>query len=445
MTVPTTATDLTADYVGTGALRDPLDLDRLPPQFRAAYGPQLLSRPWFVRQQRMADFAEDLGRLFDLLASLPDRLFDGDIARYAAALGLDDRRTALLRLGSAGRPAKLGRADAFDDGTSYRVLEFNLGSELGAMDMATVNRAFLAGPEFAAFAERQGLTYVETAARIARTLRAVAAPVTGGGEPVVALLEGTGGLTKYGDLCRSFAETMLSHGLDVRIGEVADVRTSRGKITLHGTPIDVILRNFSANQILRDDPRGEDLVAPLIAAHTAGTTLMFTTFESGLYSNKAALAMLSAAHAHDSFSPADRALLDRVLPWTRMLGTGPAHTETLAYCREHRAELIIKPTVGFGGADTVVGWEVDDDRWRSALTDCAGRGYIAQRRVTPVSEPVADPATGLTAQWNAVLGVFITDEGYAGTHVRAVPHEHGAVIALVGNPQARITGVFGQP
>ena len=56
---------------------------------------------------------------------------------------MDERLAELMRLGATGHPELYGRADAYHDGTSYKLLEFNVGSELGGIDAAQVNRALL--------------------------------------------------------------------------------------------------------------------------------------------------------------------------------------------------------------------------------------------------------------------------------------------------------------
>ncbi|MCZ0982406.1 hypothetical protein O1L60_35520 [Streptomyces diastatochromogenes] len=131
------------------------------------------------------------GGLFGLLLSLPERLFDGDVERYAAEIGLAPPLVALLRRAGSGVPAKLGRADAYHDGTAFKLLEFNLGSEVGGLDMDVFNQSLLRVPEFAGFAREHGLAHVDIAARIAAVLRDRARPaLSGAAEPVIGLIEG---------------------------------------------------------------------------------------------------------------------------------------------------------------------------------------------------------------------------------------------------------------
>lgn len=348
-----------------------------------------------------------------------------------------------------GTPSRLGRADAYHDGTSYKLLEFNLGSEVGGLELGVFNQGLLQVPEFAAFARKHGLDHVDIGARMAALLRDRARPaVSGGAEPVVGLIEGRGGVAAYGRMMVATQEAMAEHGLDLRIGEVGDVRArADGKLTLHGTPLDLVLRNFAAGQLL-DDPDGPEVAEPFLRAHEAGRTVLFTSLESAFYANKNALSLLTDPRRSSAFDAGERALAERLLPWSRRLGTiGAAGSAGLVeVCRERRERLVLKPGAGYGGLDTFAGWESTDAEWRAALSFAVERGgYVAQERVVPRSEPVYDPATGSADDWIGVLGIFLTDDGYAGTHARANRADGGAIVGLSSNPRTRMAGVFSHP
>ncbi|MCB8901645.1 MULTISPECIES: hypothetical protein [unclassified Streptomyces] len=444
-------TDLSRTYVdeclrGNRGLAEAVARAELPPAFEEAWRAHLLPRPWFVRAPETAAFARDLEGLFELLVSLPLRLFDGDVDRYAAEVGIDPPLAALLRRGGSGVPVKFGRADAYHDGSAYKLLEFNLGSEVGGVDMAVFNQGLLRVPAFADFARVHRLAHVDIAARTAAVLRDRAKPaLSGGGDPVVGLIEGRGGTGPYGRLMRATVEAMAEQGIDVRIGEIDEVRTrSDGKLTLDGTPLDLVLRNFAASQLL-DDPAGPDVAEPFFRAHQAGRTILFTSLESGFYSHKSVLALLTDPRRRGAFDAEERALVDRVLPWSRTLHASvPAGLVDL--CRERREQLILKPGAGYGGLDTFVGWECTEAEWDKAVRVAVERGgYVAQERVVPRPEPVYDPATGDVDDWIAALGIFLTDEGYAGTHARANRADGGAIVGMSSNPDTRMVGVFSHP
>jgi hypothetical protein len=417
----------------------------LPHTYSRSYGKLMLARPLFVDHAAITGFADDLTALLTLLTSLPARCFDGDLERYCAALGMDERLADLMRLGATGHPELYGRADAYHDGTSFKLLEFNVGSELGGIDAAQVNRAFLNVASFRDFADRHQLAYVDTAAVLADALRAAAHRVTSSGEPVVALLEGPGGLKEHEHVFVAIQEAMRGHGIDLLLGEIDQVGFRNGKAMLDGIPVDVVLRYFAAGQLL-DYPTSRGALDMLMRAHRTGDTVLFTPLESGLFASKTCLALVHDPHLREELTVAERELVDRIVPWTRMVGTGIAadRLELLDACRAQREALILKPGVGYGGVGAVLGREVSDREWSEILIAVKDQDYVVQRIVSPASEPVCNPDTGVLEDWRANWGVFTTRAGYAGAFVRALQIHDGSVISY-SNPGTRGACVYSYP
>lgn len=416
----------------------------LPPALKELLGDRLLPRPLFVDQRELAAFSADLLALFDLITSLPDRLFGGDLDAYCATLRIAPRQARLLRRHGGGAPPRYARADVYHDGTAYRLLEFNIASALGGIDRAVeIPRALMDVTAFRAFANEHSLTYDDTGRHVAEALRNAGRSVSSTSEPVVALLDGPGGMARHGGFWRAFQELICRFGLEVHLGEVAEIRDVGGKLHLRGEPIDVIVRSFSAEQICAE-PDGESLAEPIFRAHERGTVVLWTPMESSLFGNKGCLAMLSEPVNRTEFSAVELALIDRTLPWTRAVA-GAIDDDTMADLMDRREDLILKPNAGYGGTGIVAGWEADPDRWREAVTSAAETGGVVQQRVHPRPEPVIDPATGMLGHWEGVWGMFVTPAGYAGAFVRALPANESAVIGVGANPATCTAGVFVYP
>jgi hypothetical protein len=427
-------------------LRDVVKTCTFPQRYFECFGTRMMPRPFFISEQEIRGSADDLVDVFDILVSLPERLFGGDLDGYCGELGIDKRHAALMQRFSDSRPALFGRSDLYHDGTSFKLLEFNVGSQLGGIDQAQVLPALLESEHFRAFADEHTLGYVHTGRQIAAALRAAAAPVTSGAEPIVALLEADGAVEGLKPLLLSFVEMLQGCGLDIRIGEVSQVRYQGGKLYLGATPIDVVLRYFSVNQICQD-PNGEDAVEPILRAHEEGGTVLLTTLNSFLFSSKGCLALLSDPQWSGALSAGEAALVDRFLPWTRNLAAGPTRVggdvvDLIEYCRASRDRLLLKPRNDFGGRGIVTGWDSSDADWKDALQAGCERDYTVQERVVPRHEPVVDPATGRLENWAAVWSTFLTPDGYAGSHIRALPAGHSGIIGRGANAQTRLTGVF---
>jgi len=410
----------------------------LPAALVASMRDRFLPRPFFVSRSQIVGFSERVIALFDLMLSVPGRFYGGDLERYAAAVGMDARRAEFLAQ-FTGRPELYGRADLYHDGTSLRLLEFNVGSALGGMDRAQISAALLEVPSFRAFAAEHGLDYVDTGARVDTALREAGRPLCGERAPVVAFVDGNDTMAPYLHLATSFQEMMAGFGIEVLLGELADVGFGGKKVTLHGRPVDVVLRYFGVGDFL-DDPAGRVVVEDLVRADANGEVVLYTSLAGELYNNKTSLALLTDLAARGALTAAESALVDQVLPWTRTM------TEDLMeHCRERRSELILKPGADFGGAGIVAGWLVDEAEWDRALAAAVEHGSIVQERVIPRAEPVLDPTTGALSEWNAVWDCFLTPQGYAGSHIRALPSGGGAVIGMGVTAAAQTTGIFRFP
>lgn len=413
-------------------------LDMTPTQ-RAAWL-RLLPRPILVDEAEYRAFGRDLVSVFELVTTLPQRCFDGDFERFCAALRIDDRRAALMRrLLGDGAPPLYGRADVYYDGSSFQLLEFNIGSALGGLDMVgTLPKAYLRVPAVAEFAADHGLRYLDIGGDLAEALRN-AGKAIGAGEPMVAVLEGPGGMSTYGHKRRAIAELLAGQGLDCRVGEIGDLKFRAGKLHLDGAPVDVILRYYALEEMLAH-PDGEALMEPIFRAHEDGAVVLWTP--SNVFGNKGTLAMLSEfAEDTSMFSTEERAVIDRVLPWSRMLGRPGAGPDAgrIEECVRRREQLVFKPTGLFGGQGVLIGQEVEERRWREALMASAEAGCLVQEVVRPNLEPVIDPETGARSEWHALWGAFMTPSGLSGGGVRAVPPGGSTVITMTSNANVRHT------
>lgn len=401
-------------------LRDVMANAEFPEALYAAWGKYFLPRPLFCAEDRIRRAAADVAGLFELMVSLPDRLFGGDVRKYCAAIGADERRTELMARFTGEQPL-YGRADLYDDGENFRLLEFNVGSELGGVDVSEINHSLLATEPFAKFAAEHGLTHVDTPAAMARQF----AEATGKEAPVVATVEAVGGMSPYYEsLHRSFQETIRGYGVETVYGELDDVRVEGGRVYLRDRPIDLLLRYFSVNQVARD-PRNDEYVEAVTRAHEEGHVVLWTPLNSALLSFKTCLPLVSDPDFRADLSAEENALIDRILPWTRTL------TPELAdFVRAEREQMILKPFAGLAGQGIRVGWEQTDREWAETVAGCQGGDHIVQRRVDPAPEPVMNPETGEVEDWRAVWGIFAFPAGYGGVLCRTLPPGTGSVVNL---------------
>lgn len=415
---------------------------------RTAYKGRFLGRPAFFGADDIRSLEPDLNRLYDLLVSLPERLFSGDLRRYSAGVGMNAAQIeAVLRL-RADRPLRLGRADLYQESDGFKVLEVNVGSPLGGIENAELNRVMLGSSELASFVAEEGLDYHDTLAGVARTLLYHCERSQAETRPVVAIVDAPASFAELGPRLCAVAQLFCSHGLDAFACNASQVMTKGNRLVADGRAIDVVYRWF----VLEDLQSGSyelELFEPILTAYELGHVAVFAPFDTELYGNKRALALLSDHRHQEAFTEDEQALVDRLVPWTRELSSDPTTVGTdevdmLDYCRAHRADLLLKPSMASGGAGISPGWLMRDHEWHRALEQALDRHYVVQRRVRPVTEPFVDEPTGSSMDVVLNWGVFLNEAGYNGAYVRGcadpdvgvVSRDAGARFGCCFSPQA---------
>lgn len=410
-------------------LRDLADSTKIPFSFRNRF----LTRPGFLGAEQVRSVTQDLDDLLTLLYALPSRVFGGDAAAMAHAVGLSPVQCDVVARTATGDPARYGRADLYYDGRDFRLLEFNVTSALGGWELPHLNRWLLRDPMLASFVEDEGLEYPDTVALFADLIRAECTGLDCPSRPVVAVAEWPTtyekGIERIGHLSR----TLGSYGFDAYPCHIGQLTSRDDHIFLDGRHVDVVLRWFPVSEF-ENDPAALALVEPVITAVERGAVGMFSSFSAALFATKGALALLHDEDHRDVLSPAERALVDRFVPWTKELRDTEAdadgqRVDLVDYTLANRSRLILKPTHHYGGTGVLPGWTADEQTWAEAVRTGLKNHYVVQRRVQPATErfPASDTATG-TREMSVNWGIFLTGHSYGGTMIRALPGADAGVV-----------------
>lgn len=408
-------------------------------QLAVAYRGRFLPCPVFLEPGERAQLARDMLLVHDLLAALPDRLFDGDRVAFGRALGLTDASLRLVRRAQPGPPTALARADLYRSGDGFRLLELNITSALGGFENADINRAMLTHPALDSYVADRDLAYHDTFGSIADTLRFELGDRVDGRRPVVALADWPESYKTYAPRLGVMAGLFDGLGVDAIPCHVGQFTETNGVLTVHGRAVDAVYRFFLLEEILT--PADLALVEPVMAAAERGSVVLFSRIDAELYGNKGALAMLSDERNAHLFDATERECLTRFLPWTRYVRAKSTTTDgepvdLIAYAREHQQDLILKPILLHGGAGIVAGWRVDVDEWAAHVAAAKDGAWVLQCRVRPEPEPF--PVVGSDEYQDVYLnwGTFIADpraiggDGYAGCIVRGTTDAEVGVVAM---------------
>jgi MFS family permease len=429
---------LTQEYLakvtGSGLKAGEL-IGRLPEseQLNAFYEGSYLSRPLFLGRAERDRAHSDLEHLLAALGSLPDRLFDGDFAAFSRAVGMTEGQVCAVMRSRHPTMTRLARADLYFDGVDFKLLELNLGSPIGGIDNADMCRGLLEHRVLREFADSRGLGYVDTLREHVNTIL-VETGFEPGDHPTVAVTDWPSSFEGERPFMTLLCERWREFGLEAHPCHVGQLAARDGRVWLGDRPVDIVFRTFGISHLL-ESPEAPALVDPLLDAASRGEVVIFTPLDTSAYESKGALAMLSDEDNRGLFTPEELASLDRILPWTRMARPGMVTLETgervdlVDYAIAHQHELVLKPTLLFGGQGVVLGWAADltPARWREHLAAALDGPYILQRRIRPTAEFFPDE-NGELQPWNVLWGMFTVAKGYGGANARAVPASAGHVV-----------------
>jgi hypothetical protein len=238
----------------------------------------------------------------------------------------------------------------------------------------------------------------------------------------VAFIEDTGPVDGYSEVPRLVAAFRLA-GVPAARGAPGDLRPAPGGVRLGDLAVDVVYRDLALEDL--GTPETARALGGFLDRFDAGAVLPGV---AGEFSQKGLLEALGRPEvARRLFTAAERRLLGRVVPWTRVLGA--RWTECPAGCRIDLPEyvrcaregLLIKPNVGSSGAGVLLGREAGASRWEARIARaCLEPGrWVVQARRPGIRRPVVYLRNGRAHAGPCYfsLGLFYTP-GDLGLHCR---------------------------
>ncbi|MDQ2837264.1 MAG: hypothetical protein M3Y42_19505 [Actinomycetota bacterium] len=396
------------------------------------YQGRTLSRPGLLERAQVDQLAGDLEMLYSLVTSLPDKLFGGDLGAFAATTGITPGQVQAVVRGRGSAPSRLARADIYLDETGFRVMEMNMSSALGGVDNMALNRAMLELPFIADFVAENNLGYLDTMVEVAETIFAEC-KVPSGTRPVVALCDWPASYETLEPQLRKNVPVFDALGIEALPCHAGQLRLEDDSIWLGDRQIDVIYRLFLMEDLL--DPAGPALIEPILRAAERGNVSLFTPMDSELYSSKGALALLSDEANRHLFTEPELTSLDRFLPWTRMVRSGPVTVGGQSvlledYAISQQNELILKPTLLHGGLGVIPGWQTDPAEWRGMIADAMDQQFVLQKRIHPFAEPFPKADGPGVEDWVVLWGAYLGARGYSGMLLRGTSKSDAGVLNM---------------
>lgn len=174
-------------------------------------------------------------------------------------------------------------------------------------------------------------------------------------------------------------------GVPTIVCDPRDLQFDGERLTAQGRQIDLLYRRVLINDIVARPAECDAIVK----AYAAGAVCVSNALTCKIPHKKAFFAVLTDERNSALFSDAEKKLIRRHIPWTRLLeDSQTSHDgetiELLEYVRRHRSDFVLKPNDEYGGTGVTLGWETEEREWDAALEKAlrAPHGsWVVQKRI----------------------------------------------------------------
>ena len=386
--------------------------------------------PTLLGRERYDELMAATSGVLGLIKRIPSVLFGNDPAALRAAYDLADEAQAAALLGAPDQAAgAIARCDLVRSAEGWKCLEVNVSPALGGAELYEVALLYAQQPAVKDFLDGQGLTvevadtpHLLYAHLLQDTLRHLGDT---GGEVNTAWWWESGGLD-FDDAAAEinvlYQEVLAQLGGGLR----GTLQLFAAADELEPRADGLYLRGQRVHALLRVSLY--DLPAHVQRAVQNGQVRMFGNPMDMLLSDKRNFWLLSeeADSATCRFSPRERELIRRHVPWSRRVVAGETtfrgqKVSLPDFLLDHRERLLLKPFIGHGGRAVEVGWSSTPERWQQAVAEALADGSFLVQEFWPSRPYLFQHGEQGTAVHRMVWGAFVFGGQPGGCMVRMVP------------------------
>jgi hypothetical protein len=311
------------------------------------------------------------------------------------------------------------RLDAFVNGLDVKFVEHNAENPSSLTDQAGLNEILLEVGAMRDAAKRHQLTQFRPVENLLAALLNKFSDWGGIGVPNVAVLD-------WHDLPTAdefvlLQELFVSRGIPTVICAPEELDYEQGRLRCGDFPIDLVYKRVIINELLErcDDSH------PLIRAHLAGDVCLVNSFRCKLVHKKASFELLTDEARAGWFTPRERGVIQRTVPWTRRVTQRKTNhrggqIDLVEYVRKCREQFVLKPNDNYGGRGVFFGDSVTAREWDEALSVALDGDYVVQEKIELRTEifPVFDESNWALQPMYVDTNPFLFGGRVAGVMVR---------------------------
>lgn len=374
-----------------------------------------------------------------LLRSVPQRIFQNDPAKVCGFYGLPSPEAAMIVLSEPNCIAEsMARGDLIETADGFKCLELNFTPNVGGWETSLLAEHHRGIAEMARFLEREGirLSYTSTLAlafqQVIRQALRLGLPEQGrlnvayAFDPQFLQFPGLPGTIAL--LQRELDRSCLDLGAALR-GQViachySQLTAAQCKIFHGGLPVHAV---FGIGM--------EPTPVAVYRCFKADRLLLFNGPITTVLSDKRNLALLSENQGSDAFSPQEREVIARHVPWSRLVSPRTVRFEGEdAFLPDlldaARDRLVLKEGRGYGGKGVFLGAHTPAAQWEEVASTALQSGkWIVQEKLESLPYLYQCGEEG-SAPHDVIWGPFVLGGTYGGVILRMQPRATGGAVNL---------------
>lgn len=334
-------------------------------------------RPHFLHANQFAALTETAQLISNAMEKVAAAALQSP--ELMADLGLSEleRKLALVDPGFAATTVN-ARIDGFVHENEIRFVEYNAENPSSLSDQEGLNRLLFEIPAMATFATRYRLREFSAVERLLETLLSVYREWSGTRRaPNIAILDWENLPTAHEFVL--LRDVFAEHGIRTIICSPDDLEYSDQALRCGKIKIDLVYKRILVHEFLAR----YDETHPLVRAYMNHDVCLVNPFRCKILHKKASFEMLTNEAHRTWFSPTEREAIQRSVPWTRRFSErrtshNGRSVDLVAFVRENRASLVLKPNDDYGGRGVFLGPRLDERQWDQAVATALAADYVVQ-------------------------------------------------------------------
>jgi len=347
--------------------------------FDGAAMPSFL-RPHFLARSDWEALRTAGVRVMDIATRVARDVFDGDAGRLCDFLGTPASEVEWVTLDPGPPDVVLSRLDAFVTPEGPRFIEINSDAPAGFGYSDRMAGLFEQTPVFRGFAREHRVRYQRSDDALVAAVVGSWKAAGGTGRPRVAIVDWADVKTRPDQ--EILREAFVARGFECVLADPRDVSVSGGRLRAAGGAVDVVYRRAVLSELVAR----EDEVSVFLGAYRHRICPFVNSIRCRLAEDKAFFAVLTDEAFAELMDEEERALVSRVLPWTRRIAErrtirGGREVDLVPHVVEAREELVLKPAHSYGGRSVLLGSETGAAEWEVAVRTALESPWVVQERV----------------------------------------------------------------